>query len=282
MEVNIVIPGRKGLEKKKKIFSEQGKERIHVLADFDRTLTKAYVNGEYIPSTIALLRNKDYINKDYSNKARALAAKYHPIEKNPNVSPEEKKEKMEEWWVSHFNLLIKSGLNKKHLEKIVQSEEIQFRKGALELFDILHKAKIPMVIISSTGIGDVIPMLFEREGKLYDNIHFITNLYQWDNKGRAVWIKKQIITSMNKDETSIQEYPFFKQIKNRKNVLLLGDSIGDLGMVKGFKYNNLIKIGFLNDEIEKNIQDYSANFDVVMLNDTNMNYVTELAKGIIK
>lgn len=276
MEIDVVIADKKGLEEKNRIFFREGREKIHVVADFDRTLTKAYVNGEYIPSTIALLRNKDYITKDYSKKAKELAAKYHPIEKNPDIPPEEKKKKMEEWWTSHFRLLIESGLNRKHLEKIVQSKELQFREGALEFFDILHEAKIPMVIISSTGVGDVIPMLFQREGRLYDNIHFITNLYSWDKDGNATGIKKQIITSMNKDETAIQHFPVFNLIKNRKNVLLLGDSIGDLGMVKGFEYDNIIKIGFLNDETEKHIKDYRKNFDIVMLNDASMNYVAEL------
>ncbi len=71
-------------------------------------------------------------------------------------------------------------------------------------------------------------------------------------------------------------------MKTESNVLLLGDSIGDLGMIHGFDCNELIKIGFLNDEVEKNIKDYRKNFDIVMLNDKDMNYVAGLMREIAR
>jgi len=278
---NLIIVNPESLKKKKKIFSEQGKDKIHVLTDFDRTLTKAYVKGKYIPSVISILRDKHYISESYSEKAIALFNKYHPIEMDIKIPNKEKKRKMNEWWTKHFKLLIESGLNKKHLERIVKEGNITFRKGALEFIDCIHKNDIPLLIISSSGVGDAIPMLLEKEGRLYDNIYTITNLYKWDNKGNAIGVKEPIIHAMNKDETAIQDYPFFEKIKKRKNVLLLGDSIDDLEMTRGFKYN-LIKIGFLNKDIGKNLEDYKKNFDVLILNDSHMNYVNSLMKYILK
>jgi 5'-nucleotidase len=52
-------------------------------------------------------------------------------------------------------------------------------------------------------------------------------------------------------------------------------------MVKGFDYNHLIKIGFLNEEINNNLKDYKKNFDILILNDSKMDYVTSLIKEII-
>jgi len=279
---NLIIVDNKDLERKKEIFSKEGKDKIHVVTDFDRTLTKVYVNGKMIPSIISILRDGDYISKDYAEKAHALYNKYRPIEKDSNIPIKEKKKKMKEWWAEHFKLLIKSGLNKKHLEIIIKHENIKFREHALEFFSILRKFEIPLIIISSSGLGDAIPMLLKRENCLYSNIHIISNFYRWDKDGKAIGIKKPIIHSLNKEEISIKSYPVFNLIKNRKNVILLGDSLDDVGAVKGFDCKNLIKIGFLNEDINKNLVHYRKKFDVLLLNDTDMNYVIELIKEIVK
>ena len=90
-----------------------------------------------------------------------------------------------------------------------------------------------------------ISLYLQKEKKLYDNIHIISNSYEWDKDGYAKKVITPIIHVMNKDETIVKNFPFFMDIKNRKNVLLLGDSLGDIEMTTGFEYNNLIKIGFL-------------------------------------
>jgi len=280
---DIVISNPERLENIKRTILGQGKERIHVLADFDRTLTKAFVNEKKVLSIISVLRDEDYLSPEYSEKAKALANKYHPIEINPTIPIEEKKKAMQEWWTQHFDLLIKSGLNKEHLKKVIENGNIQFREGTSELLDFLHENKIPLVILSSAGLGgDSISMYLEKQGKLYDNIHIVSNSYEWDSNGNAVGVKEPIIHVMNKDETEIKDYEVFELIKNRKNVLLLGDSLGDVGMIIGFEYDNLIKIGFLNEKIEENLEKYKENFDIILLNDANFNYVNELVKEIVK
>jgi 5'-nucleotidase len=278
---NVVVSNPVELEKTKKAILEQGKDKIHVLADFDRTLTKVFVNDKKIPSIISVLRDEDYLSPEYSEKAKALANKYYPIEIDLSISIKEKKKAMHDWWTQHFDLLIKSGLNKKHLKKVIEDGNIQFRKGASEFIDFLYEKKIPLIIMSSAGLGgDSISMYLKKQGKLYDNVHIVSNSYEWNSKGDAIGYKEPIIHVMNKDETAIQNYKVFDLIKNRKNVLLLGDSLGDVGMITGFDYDNLIKIGFLNEKIEENLEQYKENFDIILLNDTDFNYVNELVKEI--
>ena len=280
---NVVISNSVELEKVKKLILEQGKDKIHVLADFDRTLTKAFVNGKKILSIISILRNEDYLSEEYSEKAKALANRYHPIEIDLSIPIGEKKKAMHEWWTKHFYLLIKSGLNKKHLEKVIEDGNIQFREGIFEFLDFLYEKKIPLIIMSSAGLGgDAISMYLEKQGKLYENISIISNSYEWDSDGNAVGVKEPIIHVMNKDETVIKNYKVFGLVKDRKNVLLLGDSLGDVGMIAGFEYDNLIKIGFLNEKINENLEQYKENFDIILLNDTGFNYVNELVKEIVK
>src|SRR3989338_6357715 len=98
---NIVISNQ-NLEKIKKEIKKDGKSSIHVLADFDRTLTKAFVNKRKIPSILALLRDSPLISKEYAEKANSLFEYYHPIETNPLIREEERKSKMQEWWTKHF------------------------------------------------------------------------------------------------------------------------------------------------------------------------------------
>lgn len=265
------------------LFNKEGTEKIHVLTDFDRTLTKAYVGGKKIPSIISRLRDGDYISEDYSKKATALAEHYHPIELNQTIPLSIKKKEMETWWKKHFDLLIKSGLNKKHIESIVKEGVIQFREGAKDFLKLLDKNKIPLIVISSSGLGyDSVEIFLKKNHCLYKNIHIISNSFEWDKKGNAVGVNEPIIHVFNKDEQSLKNYPVYNFIKKRKNIILLGDSIGDLGMVTNSEYDHLIKIGFLNENVKEDLGLYKKNFDLVVMNDSNMNYINKLMHKISK
>ncbi|PIR90174.1 hypothetical protein COX75_00345 [bacterium (Candidatus Gribaldobacteria) CG_4_10_14_0_2_um_filter_33_15] len=280
--MTVVVSNSEKLEELKNKIIKDGVENLHVLADFDRTLTKAFVNGQSRPSLTSVLRDGNYLTQNYASKAHGFYNKYHAIEIDTNIPHQKKKKAMEEWWTLHFDLLIKSGLNKKHLKEIVNSGKVEFRQNALELMDILKERGIPLVIMSSSGLGgDAIAMMLEKERKLYNNIYIISNSFKWDKKGNAVEVKKPIIHVINKDETMIKDFPeIYKKIKDRKNVILLGDNIEDLGMIIGFDYKNLLKIGFLNENIEENLEKYKKSFDVLILNDGSINYLNNLIKEL--
>lgn len=281
---NLIIPNKEKLERIKEEIQKQGSKNLHILTDFDRTLTYAKsAEGENIPAIISILRNGNYLAEGYAEKAHALFNKYHPIEIDTSIPNKEKKKAMHEWWTSHFKLLIESGLNKKDLEAIVETGIVKLREGVKELFDYLNQKEIPIAIMSSSGVGNVIPMFLEKEGILYDNIHIIANLYSFDKNGQATNISEPIINVMNKDETAIHDHlKVYSKIKDRKNVILMGDSLGDLGMITGFKYNNLIKIGFLNDGEEQNKKEYEKNFDMIISQDSDIKPVNKLIIEITK
>ena len=272
-----IIKHQKFEENKKKIILE-GMDKLHVLSDFDRTLTKAFVNGKKFPSMISILRDNDYLGEDYSKKAKELAGYYGKIERNNSISPETRKKAMYEWWTRHFDLLIEKKLNKKHLERLVDEGCMELREGVPEFFGFLHDKNIPLVILSSSGIGETIPMYLKKENLLYENIHVISNSYEWDSKGNAIGIKKPIIHTMNKEEASIKNLPIYDELLKRKNILLLGDSINDSSMIKGFNYENLITIGFLNEEIDKNLSRYKNSFDAVITEDGSFEFVNNFLR----
>ena len=279
--MKIIIPNPKNLEQLKKQIKKQGYQNLHILSDFDRTLTYGSVDGVKTPSIISMLRDGNHLTEGYAEKAHALFDKYHPIEIDQNINLDEKKKLMKEWWEKHNKLLIESNLSKSDLEDIVVNGNVKFRKGITEFLDYIHKNNIPLVILSASGCGDAIKMFFQEAKKDYPNIYYVTNQFNWNKKGRAISSREPIIHSMNKDETVLKQIPeIYKIVKDRRNVLLLGDSISDLGMIKGFDYETLIKIGFLNFDYNKSIKDYRENFDVVLEGDGDFGYVNELIRDL--
>ena len=156
---------------------------------------------------------------------------------------------MTTWRNKHLNLLIESKLHKSHLKQIIYSKVIEFRPWVKTFLKFLSENNIPIVIISANWLGtDSIKMYFEKEWFLTPNVKIISNEFVWDENGFAKWYDKRVVHVFNKDETVLEEFPeIHKEIENRKNVILLWDSLWDPLMIEGFQYENLLKIGFLNE-----------------------------------
>jgi hypothetical protein len=121
-----------------------------------------------------------------------------------------------------------------------------------------------------------ISLYLSRLNLFTDNVHIVSNEFIWDDVGRAVAVKEPIIHAFNKEETVLDNFPFYNKVEERKNVLLLGDGLDDVGMITGFVYDNLIKVGFLNKNIEENLQLYREKFDATITGDGNFDFINEL------
>lgn len=72
------------------------------------------------------------------------------------------------------------------------------------------------------------------------------------------------IYRFNKSESGFHNSAYFKEFSHRNNALVLGDSLGDVGMDKGMHDPGaVLKIGFLNDKIDELMESYIENYDVV-------------------
>jgi len=258
-----------------------GKENFHVVADFDRTLTRASVNWEKSSTVIAQIRNGNYLTPDYAPKAHALFDHYNAIEIDPNYPRDEKIKKMDERWVKHYDLIIESWLTKQIIDEIVSKKTLQFREWSQTFFDILKGNNIPLVVISAS-VGDMIRVYLSQEWRLSENIHIVSNLFEFDDEGKTIRIKKPIVHCMNKSEVILDQFDFFDKVKERKNVLLLWDSLDDVDMVEWFDYKNLIKIWFLNDDTPENRESFKEKYDMIILNDGPMDEVNKLLKDILQ
>lgn len=81
-------------------------DNLHILSDFDRTLTYGSQDGIKTPTLISLLRDGKHLTDDYSERAQSLFDRYHPLEISHELTVEEKKPIMLEWWRKHFELMI--------------------------------------------------------------------------------------------------------------------------------------------------------------------------------
>lgn len=88
----------------------------------------------------------------------------------------------------------------------------------------------------------------------------------------------------NKTASSALHNSFFQHhdLEHRKNLILLGDSLGDVTMSDGLNIleDSTIKIGFLNDKAER-ILDYLEVYDVVILGDPDFRVPTDILDKIL-
>ncbi|KAL5709032.1 5'-nucleotidase [Ranunculus cassubicifolius] len=285
--VVVVIHEQDVLEKKMAAIRTAGPPKLQVIADFDATLTRYWINGQRGQSSHSLLQQG---NSDYDVKRQQLYQYYHPLEFSPSISIQEKTKLMEEWWEKTHTLLIEGGLTYSAIKDSVSSANIAFREGVVELFEYLEERDVPILIFSA-GLADIIEeVLRQKLHRSFKNIRIVSNRMVFDDDGHLVSFKGKTIHVLNKNEHALDmAAPIHEQpgdpdepaddnasVKLRTNVLLLGDHIGDLGMSDGLNYENRIAVGFLNDNIEKSLPSYQKAFDVVYLNDAPMSGVVDL------
>ncbi len=277
---NIRIKYPERLKKKIDKFRKDNAKGFHVVADFDATLTPYSVEGKKMPSSYSYINEGGYLGKEFNELTSAMYKKYYPIEISLTIPQEEKNRKMIEWWTKYWNLFIEYGLDKNMINDIIK--KVQLRKNCLIFLDTLKEENIPLLIFSA-GIGDIIREYLRSIDKFSPNLQVISNLLEFDKDGKAIrYDEDHIIHTFNKNEVQVKDHPYHKEIEKRKNVILLGDQIGDLNMAEGMPHDCIIKIGFLNAHVGELFEKYSEEFDVVILNDDSMDYINRLLKEIIK
>lgn len=278
---NILISNPQDFDQKLQNIIAWWPQYFHVIADFDRTMTKAFAEWKPTVSLITRLQN-GFFPPEYAEKSNAIFHTYHPIEIDTTIPLDEKKKAMVNRWTEQFNLMLRYGLTRKIIEDAMGSEDTNFRSGCGEMFDLLKKHAIPLLILSASGLGyDSVYYCLQHENKLYDNIDIISNDFVRDEEGKAIGVREPIIHSFNKDETVVKNFPIYEDIKDRKNILLIGDWLWDAHMADGFDYENIIKIWFLNDDTPENRENFSETFDLIILDDGDMTEVNKILNKIL-
>ena len=258
-------------------------DKLHILADFDRTLTKGFYKGKKISSIASFLYEGDYLCKEYQEQAQAFFDHYYPIEQDSNVDRASKKQAMEERRSKHLDILVKYKLSRNDIDDIVTHKELQLRDGYEQFFGTINKRNIPLVIMSASGIGyDAIDDFLRHHAIDQDALSIISNKFVWNAEWYAIGREEPVIHSLNKSETTLKQFPtIYNKVHTRTNVILLWDSLHDLDMIDGFEYANLITLWRCHSDDETTKKKYCEAYDIVIFDDGPLDMVNTILWQIV-
>lgn len=257
-----------------------GSKFLQVIADFDRTLTKDNINGVPNKSSFFIFEHCSDLPEAFRKQSRLLCDKYRPIEIAPNLSVEEKVPHMVEWWKQSEGLVCGLPIEKSTIDKAVSEANVEFRDGSDVMFKKLHENSVPILVFSA-GLGDVITSVLRHRSFNYPNVHVISNFFEFDGPVIKGYLGPPIHV-FNKNEQVVKSSKYFHEVRDRKNVLLMGDSLGDANMAEGVPdQSTVLKIGFLtsnhNDEY---LPQYLEKFDIVVVDDQTMEIPMEILNSV--
>lgn len=263
------------VQRKLQKFFNDGFDKLMVVSDFDYTISRFNdADGKKCCTTHGVFELENpFFNSYLRQKCVQLKEHYLPIEFNPNIAEADKIPLMEEWWRGTHKAILDSKISYKDLANIVVNSTLQLRDGADEFLFQLNDNGVPLVIFSA-GIGNIIEIYLKAMlGGFPENLHLISNMMNFDENGIAESFSEPLIHTFCKNASVIhQEHGFFKAASNRSNIILLGDSLGDLNMDVGVLNEGcVLKIGFLNFNYDSLYQKYMDGYDIVLLNDQTMN-----------
>ncbi|KAL9958350.1 hypothetical protein ACROYT_G035355 [Oculina patagonica] len=307
---NVYIRDSVRVREKLKMLYEGGPEKLQVISDFDKTLTKFVINGEKGCTVYGVIESCKLFPESYREKAKELKEKYMPIEFSGDISSEEKEPLMVEWWTKSHELLTELGIKKDDLSQIVgdaaialrwtkgnelitelklkqtqipeivKDAHIALRDGVEWFFVKLHEKKVPVLIISG-GLGDVIKEVIDQQSTLYDNVNIVANFFKYE-QGVMVGFKDKLLFSNNKKEMT-KDLPYFDKVKDRTNIIVMGDLPDDAHVSASPKDSEVdLTVGFLNDKVDERLHDYMDAFDVVIVDDHSIELVDLLLMSIIR
>ena len=260
---------------------KDGHANLQFIVDFDNTLTKTHRDGVSLDCSWGVLENYKELPSSYHERVRAAKDKYHPIELDVSISQEEKIPIMIQWYQEANRCLADSGVKLPWLPLMVEQSNVELRDQTDNMLKTLHNKEVPVLVLSA-GVGDLINHIMDHFGVLHSNVKLVSNFLKFDEEGNIVGLKgeeSELIHMYNKAETVRKRS---EEASERKNVIVLGDSLGDLHMAAGVKDPNVVlTIGFLNNNIESSLETYKENFDIVLVDDQTMSFPNSLLEAII-
>lgn len=189
-----------------------------------------------------------------------------------------------------------SRMRKSDYGKVVLASKLLLRHGITDLMHLASHLKVPISIVSG-GIKEIIQATFyavffngevdNEDIRSYfidgEHVRVIANTFEYNNEV-AVDYCRPIIHSMNKQEFL---YPNSdvrcEKYQRRKNVMVMGDILDDVRMVRDSEHHVVLKVGFLNDLVKDQSKkdEYMDTFDMVILGDGSMEPVNEMLRDTL-
>lgn len=256
------------LDKKVNVNNFESKDCCIVL-DFDKTITTKYSANSW-----SVLASEDGFCKEVCEAATRYAKQYAPIEVNYDIPLEQRMEKVIEWYKKDMDLFYEYNLTEEILYHCIDIAKLEFRAGLKELFRWAHEKGIIVVIVSA-GIRNIIVEFLKRENCNYDNIQILSNHLNFEN-GKMKKFENDLTHTYNKNLDRLS-FEIKEKINNMKNILLFGDLIEDIGIVDNKDLHRTLTVGFLETNVEGNLDNYQENYDIVLTDeDASFNKIIEI------
>lgn len=277
-----------------KSIQASGLDRLHLIADYDMTLTKHWIKSPESKSGVirnlsshGVLERGPAVSKAFAEHTKKLAEHYYPYEIDSTLGVEEKTKLMIEWWSAAHQAMIEEKITRAQIKEQAVAANMQFRAGLTEFVDLTDAHDIPLLIFSA-GIADVIEELLSVNKLTRINQSVISNHMIFSgpaHDGALVGFREPLIHTLNKGEQALHSGPAIsRDVRNaltlRRNVILLGDSIGDARMADGVEHDTLLKIGFLNFGDASRKREFEETFDIIISNDESFAWVNLLIEFI--
>lgn len=252
-------------------FQTDGPNRLLVVSDWDRTLTRATAEDGRDQSTCSVIANSGHLGPAFGRRYRELFDRYRGIERASDIPRHEKLPHLRQWWTRQFDLLLEYKLNVRIIHRIVSEKRPRLREGARRFFCRLHDCGIPLIILSA-GIRQIIEARLAAIGVPTANVVIIANVLDFDTKGDAVAYHTPLIHSLNKTGAGAEAFP------GRRNLLLLGDTLEDINMAAGIGHESLLSFAFPVDF--DHIEDFRSLYDVVITPEASLEPVNAVLNDI--
>jgi len=260
--------GKDFAEKRRRVV-EGGVDNLHLIFDFDRTMT-TYEGprggrGATCHHIVEARRPRSV-----RERAEALNGVFYPVEISARLSREFKLPVMEVWYALVNDLLVETGMTRADLEEDVREANVALRAGVAGALAWAARHDVPVTIFSA-GIGDVLAeCLRQLVGPLHPRVRVVSNEMRFDARGVLVGFAPRVITPFTKNaRDAMGDAPFFGELCARRNVVLLGDGPGDATMADGLGCETVLRVGFLNDAgaALRQLAEFTAIFDAVITHD---------------
>ena len=261
----------KYVEKEKIKSIKFNKNNMYVAIDFDRTITDTKSDDSWG-------KTGKLLGKEFNNKLEKLYREYRPIELNYQIPFDEKKLAMERWYQECMDLYYEYHLTESKLKESIKKSNFIFRKGAKELLKEMYENNVPVIILSA-GIGNTIELFLKESDSYYKNIFIISNFIKFDKNGKMEKFGGKLIHSLNKSMKENLPREIEEELESKIYSLLIGDAIEDKKMVPKEQWEKTISVGFCNENINNNLEEYRRNFDITLTND-DANF--ENIKGLVR
>ena len=310
----VIVPRPAEFEAKLAALVRGGAGKLQVLADFDRTITTATVQGPDGAAKPGLschgvLEHCSCLSAGYRAAMQANYIKYRAVETDPLLSNAEKLPLMREWYGANHAALVREDLRRGDIAAAVREHvgtgganvdaDVALRDGVSEVVRALETARVPLLLFSA-GLTDVLAEIMSQlYGQLAPSTHVVSNQMRWaetsvggegaaaggERGPRLVGFSEPLLHMFNKDFTALRGTSFAAEIGagRRPHVLLLGDGLGDAAMADGQSPLPavVLRVGFLNTRIEQSLPQFAAAFDLLVLNDGPMDAVLDIVRAVV-